>query len=109
MVIIPLRPDLTHYDLGVTLDGVAYLLELRWNTREEAWYLDVRLEDGTDVVTGIKVVVGFPLAARSAHAKLPPGALFASDTSGKNQDPGIADLGNRVRLYYIPAAELAVS
>jgi hypothetical protein len=103
---IPLRPDLTHYDLGITLDGVAYLLELRWNTREEAWYLDLRLEDGTDVVTGLKVVVSFPLGRRSQHPKCPPGILLAVDTSGGQKDPGIADLGDRVQLLYFERAEL---
>lgn len=102
---IPLRTDLTHYEFSITLDGVAYLLELRWNTREEAWYLDIRLEDKTDVVTGIKVVLGFPLGRRSQHAKRPPGILLALDTSGRDIEPGISDLGGRVELLYLDKAE----
>jgi hypothetical protein len=105
-VTLPLRPDLTHYDFGISLDGTSYLLELRWNTREEAWYLDIRLEDGTDVVLGIKVVVDFILGRRSQHPARPPGVFFAVDTSGRRQDPGISDLGARVQLLYFEAAEL---
>ncbi len=103
---LPLRADLTHYDFETTLDGVAYVLELRWNVRDEAWYLDVRLADGTDVVVGVKVVLEWPLGTRSRHASRPPGQLVAFDTSGVRDEPKIDDLGSRVKLLYFDLAEV---
>jgi hypothetical protein len=103
---LTLKPLLPHYDLTTTLDGVSYTLEFRWNTRDSSWFMSIRLEDGTDVVNGVKVVVGYPLGFRSRHASRPPGMFQALDTSGKKQDPGINDLGARVRLYYFDLAEV---
>lgn len=103
---LPLRTDLTHYDFGITLDGVAYNFELRWNTRDEAWFLDLRLESGEAVYTGIRVVINWPLALRCRHESHPPGQLLAVDTSGKDAEPGIDDFGSRVLLLYYDAAQI---
>lgn len=107
MVEIPCRPDLSHYDMQCVLDNVTYTLEFRWNTRAGAWYLDLRAEDGTPIYTSLKVVVGFPLGARCASDDRLPGRLIAFDTTNRDANPGITDLGDRVKLLYYPAAELA--
>jgi hypothetical protein len=103
---IPLRPDLAHYEFAVALDKVTVIFELRWSVREEAWYLDVKDEDGTVIYAGIKVVVALPLGRRCRDPRFPPGILMALDTSGRNEDPGLKDLGDRVQLLYFEAADL---
>jgi hypothetical protein len=103
---IPLRPDLAHYDFSYTLDEVTYLFEFRWNSREEAWYFDLRLEDETDVLNGVKVVLGYPMGIRSRNANRPPGQLVAFDTSGRNEEAGLEDLGSRVIILYYDLEEV---
>jgi hypothetical protein len=105
MLKIPLRPDLTHYDQKIVLDGIECTLEFRWNTRESAWYMHIKTAVGDDIIDSIKVVVSWPLGARSTDTRRPPGFFIATDTSGAQLDPGIADLGDRVSLYYVTAAE----
>jgi len=105
MFVLPLRTEFTHYSFVQTYDGISYNFELHYNTREEAWYLDLRLEDGTDIRTGIKVVVDFPLAKRSKHEKMLPGMLVCFDSSGKRLDPTIDDLGSRIRMLYFDESE----
>lgn len=105
---LPLRSDLTHYDMQLTLDGVAYTFEFRWNTRAGAWFMDIQTDEGEHIVSSIKVVIDLPLGARSRDARKPAGALFAVDTSGKGLDPGVSDLGERVQLVYFTKAELPV-
>lgn len=109
-VTIPLRTDAVyHYDLQVVLDGAVFTLELRWNTRDEAWYMDLRTEAGDPILTSVKVVVDWPLAGRCVDARRPAGALFAIDTSSERRDPGKDDLGSRVILVYFESAELPVA
>ena len=100
---IPLRNDLTHYAFFTTLDGVTYELEFRYNLRSDCWYFDLRLEDGTEVLNGIKLVVNYPLLLGKQNENTPAGVLIATDTTGQKQDPGVADLGGRVTLAYYDA------
>jgi hypothetical protein len=104
-VTIPCDPSLTSYVMQTVLDGITYTLAFHWNTREEAWYFDIQTADRTPLVSGIKIVVGFPLGFRTPNANKPPGLFTAVDTTGKKQDPGIADLGNRVKLLYLSEDE----
>jgi hypothetical protein len=105
---IPLRSDLQHYDMQVTLDGVIYTLELRWNRREGFWYMSLLLEDGTPLVLSLKLVLDHPLGCRCRDARRPPGALIAVDTSTQHLDPGLSDLGSRVLLVYFEKVELPI-
>jgi hypothetical protein len=104
---VPTRTDLTHYDFSMVLDGVTFVLEFRWNLREDAWYFDVRLDDGTNVANGVKVVVDWPLLRGLRSANRPLGEFVAFDTSGERRDAAIDDLGSRVKLYYFDAESLA--
>lgn len=106
MVIIPLVNDRPHYTMQVELDGGTFTLELQWNFREEAWYLSLGDSEADPIVAGVKLVVGFPLLTRCKDSRMPRGFFQAQDTTGKNEDPGFADLGARVQLYYFSEGEL---
>lgn len=103
---IPVRPGLTYFTTEITLDGANYALLLRWNLREEAWYMDVLDEPQTTVlVGGLKLVADYPLGIPRT-GRMPPGLFVALDTTGEGIDPGIDDLGDRVKLLYYSADEL---
>jgi hypothetical protein len=107
-VLLPLKTDATpHYSFGVTLDGVAYTFEFRWNDRGEFWVFDIADGSGNPLVSGRKVVVDFPLLGRFAVEGLPEGSLFAVDTSGAGQGPTLEDFGARVTMVYLTAEEMA--
>lgn len=92
------------------LDGKPYRLPLRWSTRESCWTIGVSLDDGTVLIDGTAVRVGYDLLRKHVDARLPPGGLVAIDTSGQDADPGRDDLRNgRVQLVYLTAAELAAA
>lgn len=106
-VIIPCRPDLTWYDMQVVLEDVTYTLEFRWNARELCWYMDLKAEDDDPIVTSVKVVVDFPLCNRVNDPRRPSGYFLANDTVNLvGRDPGITDLGDRVRLLYLTLDEI---
>jgi len=95
-----------NYTQRTVLDGREYLLRLRWNERSEKWYLSIYDQDESPIYEGIKVVVNFPLlGARIVDERRPPGELMALDPSS-DRDPGLYDLGSRVVLCYVDAADI---
>lgn len=100
VLVIPTRTDLDNYSLEVELEGVAFVLSLAWNYRDESWFLSVATTDGTPIASGIKVVCNTSLLATCSNPDRPPGSLYAWDTSGAGTDPGLDELGERVTLLY---------
>lgn len=105
-LVIPNRTDVPKYNLEIPLDNVTFRLGFHWNDRAGAWFMSIADVNGTPLLSGRRVVVGFPLLARFRDPRLPTGELNAVDTSGKQQEAGENDLGERVRLLYFPIAEL---
>lgn len=99
---------LPNFDMQAPLEGVNYTLQIRWNVRVAAWYMDV-LDEAAEVVllAGIKLVTSWPLAAY-VPGRQPPGAFVISDTNGEGLEPDLAGLGVRWTLLYYTAAELGL-
>lgn len=103
--IVPIEPGDPDQRLDIVLGSVAVSMRVRWNSIDAAWYLDIYEIDGkTAIATSVKVVLGVLLGARTAHP-LFTGALFAVDDSGSGVDAGLFDLGGRVTLWYLDAAD----
>lgn len=103
---LPLIPSEPNYRLGTQLDGTQYVIDCRWNSRAEAWYLDVLDANADPIRTGIKIVLGAALGARCTDPRFPQGLFLASDLSGQGREAGLDDLGVRVFVYYYPRSEL---
>lgn len=111
-VTLQLPSDTPSFQVDTQLDGVLYRFDFRWNSRDSQWTFDVADADGDAIVSGVAVVVDFPLMRRAMHdPRMPPGALFAVDTANTQTDPGLADLGpeRRVQLVYFTEAELPLA
>ena len=106
-VTIPTRTDWPHYALDCPLDGTTYHLDFDWNDRDNGWYLSISTPDGTPLVSGRRLVLNFPLFSRYGNPQLSPGVLIAIDTTNTGQEPGVSELGTRVQLVYLTAAEVA--
>lgn len=98
--IIPTRVDLEDYEQEVELSGVSYLLRFTWNFREEFWYLTISDVDGNVIAGNIKIVIGKPLLDEVPGTAKPAGNLLALDTSNKDEEAGLTDLGDRVLLMW---------
>jgi hypothetical protein len=105
-VTLPLVPSIANYRLGTLLDGVQYTVDVHWNARAGAWYMDFYTADETPIRMGIKIVLGVLLGGRVPDPAFPHGAMFAIDMTGSGTDAGIDDLGTRVIVVYVPAADL---
>lgn len=104
---IPVTPGVPHLAVTTVLEGVAYGFEFRWSTREACFYANLLTAEGDLIYAGMKVVTGAPLFERCADERRFPGRIFAMDTEGKGRSPGLEDLGDRVLLVYLTAAEVA--
>lgn len=102
---LPLIAD-THYDFTTTLGDVQFGFEVRWNSRDEAWYLDMYDADGVEMVMGMKIVLGTYLGRRSVHPWFAENVLAVIDTTLEERDAGFDDLGTRIQVRHWPVADL---
>lgn len=106
-VTLPLVPSIPNYRFGTQLDGVQYIIDVRWNGRDGAWYMDFLQADETPIKYGIKIVLGATLGGLVTDPAFPPGVLIAVDQTGNGREATLDDLGSRVLVVYIPAADIA--
>lgn len=111
--LIPVQQSEPNYRIGITLKGVAYWFDFRWNASDPArpsappgWYLDVYDASERAIWTGIRIVCGTYLGRACNSAPFIDGVLVAYDTSRKGLDAGFDDFGTRVLLIYLPTLDL---
>lgn len=105
MILIDTLTDgTTAYDQRVELDGEEWLISFRWNSRIDRWFFSIDGLDGVPRLTGAAVSLNVPLSRRAVNGPL--GEFIALSESG-DDPPGLLDLGARVKLYYLEAADLA--
>lgn len=94
------------YTESMQLDGVTFILDIQWNQVMGAWYVGISDAESNQLVCGRRIVVGTAPFGKFADPRLPAGLIMPIDTSNQDLDPGLNDLGDRVQLIYITAAEL---
>lgn len=108
-LIVPVATD-PFQSFRVRLDGTDYLLSLAYNQREDRIYLSLADNEENPIVSGIKVIANYPLLFRHRFdTRIPPGDLFAFDTTSDGSPPGLGELGEglRCQLTYMEATTLA--
>jgi hypothetical protein len=103
---LPIDASDPQYRVGITLQDTPYIVDVRWNGRDAAWYLDFYDVAELPIRLGIKVVLGAFFLLRCADPRKPGGALLAADLSGEGRDATIDDLGSRVMIYHYTYTEL---
>ena len=82
-------PDSPRWVQDVQLDGAVYTIRMSWNTRGGLWLMDLETADGDRIVSGVRLVLGYPLIGFIRDDRLPPGDFFVLCPSGQaNKDPG---------------------
>jgi hypothetical protein len=104
---LPFIPSEFNYRVNSVVDGVEYIFDVRWNGRDEAWYMDLYDVDEDPIRTGMKIVLGSLIGRRSVDPRYPAGAFVASDLSNSGTDATFDDLGVRVVVFFYSFEELA--
>ena len=91
----------------ISLDGAAYDIRTRWNSRSESWFLYIG-PTGRDPVLKTRLTTVTEILSRYSYEGLPPGRLFLVDTEKSFGRPGRDDFGpnKRFRLFYVNADEV---
>ena len=105
-VLLPLEPSNGLYQVTTSLYGTTVILDVRWNSRDNAYYMDISSSLGTPIATGLKIVLGTYIGRQVNHPIFTNGVLLAVDNSGQGQDAGFDDLGGRISVWYYSASEL---
>jgi len=89
------------------LDGTKYQLRLRWNSRDEAWYISIGYE-GIDPKFYSKFNAGMNiLRGHQATEGVPEGAIFLTDSEEIYGRPSRDDTGvdKRFKILYLTKEE----
>ncbi len=105
-VIIPFSPELSNFSQQITLDSQLFIFEFLWNERAEQWDMSVLDINEVPLVEGIKLVLNYSLFDQWVDRGLPPGELYAIDTTGEEEKITRNNLGPIIVLSYIPEAEV---
>jgi hypothetical protein len=111
-------PDIPAFRERFSIAGKSFTLRLYWLQRAASWYMDLSDADGNVLVSGTRIVTGFPLLGRRRDQALPEGTWLALDMDDSGLPPGRFELGpspeaggrdtGRVSLVFIPSSEITV-
>jgi hypothetical protein len=110
MITIPTYQQVSsRYVVDVDLNGIMYSLQFLWNTRDNAWYMDIYLQD-TVVLSGIKIVPNYALLYQyQGTPNIPAGEFFVVDTDENNpysEDITFENFGVRYILTFATTEEI---
>jgi len=60
---LPLYSDTLLYRYGISIEGQAKQFTFYWNNRTASWHMDIRNEDQTVIVSGVPLVINYPMLA----------------------------------------------
>lgn len=103
---LPLVPAVPFYRVGVTLNGKDYLLDLRWNSRANTWFMDVLQADETPIRHGIRLTTGAVHGARSTDPEFPFGGFGLVNLAGDGSEAGLDDINIKVGVYHFQLDDL---
>lgn len=106
---IPTTPGVPFYKQKTRLDGVDYVLGIRYSQREDRWYLSIYDSGESPILLGLKLVLNWPLLqAYRYDTRIPPGELMATGLTTDDSPPGLDEMAEdrRVQLTYFEAGEL---
>lgn len=101
------RPEFT---LRYLFENTAWhTMRFSYFERDDLWRLSFVSDTGAPIVQGLPMVEGRDLIAPLHAYAVPPGQLYAVDTTGAGRPPGRYAWQTSHRLYYRPIAVVALA
>jgi len=98
---LPTRQDIANYRLEVNMDNVTFRLTLKFNSRDEAWYMTIFDANGTLLRAGLKIVSDFSLLTLWQDINVrPAGEIITLNLAEDISSPGLEQLGVDTLLLY---------
>jgi hypothetical protein len=106
MITIPWQ-DSPSFKEEVTIEDTPFIFRFDFNSRGNFWLMGISDRDETELLTGVKLVLGEEFIVQHPDRGLPLGMLFVIDETGKNTPIEQPDFfSERVRLTYATEAEV---
>lgn len=105
---MPIRNDIPAYTLNIELEGIAYILEFRFNSRQNRWIFDISDSIKDPIVQGVPILIETDLFLKFKDSRLPPGGFIAIDQSGNRNQPDRLNFGNDVVLLYFDSTNYGI-
>lgn len=98
-------PSNAHSETRVTLNNQVFYIELKWNTRETAWYFSLYDVNKISISTGVKLCYGV-VPTRKISDTL-NGNIYIVNTTDSKDDIGRNNLGQglQYQLVYLTLDE----
>lgn len=92
---------LYNYSYKVMLDNIYYTIEIKYNVRNDRYYLSLLDNTNNYIVQGCKITTGRDILHQYHHKYMcPKGSLFALSTDYKIEAVNRQNFGVTVNLYY---------
>lgn len=104
---IPFSNNFSNFSEDVTLEGIPYKFEFKYNVRSEQWTMSILDIDLISLIDGIKLVMNFNLLEQYPGRNLPGGEFYVIDTTGEEVAIDRDNIGPILSLMYITEDELA--
>lgn len=98
---IPVSNQLPWYKFKITLSGVIYTLNVRYNTRSSRWIMDILDSSGNQLLMGIPVLINRDLTAQYLYLSIPPGVFIPTDNTNQGNQATLYSFGLDHTLYYV--------
>ena len=82
-ITLPLNNIYSNYSFSSALDGSTYRFVFIYNGRSKQWVMNISDINRNPIINGIKLVLNYSLLDQYTHLNLPPGELYAIDTTEK--------------------------
>lgn len=96
---IPLPKNEDNFSIEVELKGDVFKFDFLWNSRSEAYALDIQTTQGESLVS-VPLLTNLELIQRFQDSRLPKGNLFLKDVTGKAMPATREKLGDDFILYF---------
>ena len=100
---IEILPFFTDYKFSYTapLEGENKVFNFYWNERASCWYMDLRQEDNTPILLGIRLVANYPLCVDYPLKQFGMNGYFLIVPKGDNNPQSIFTTHNALAEQYI--------
>ena len=99
--------DIASFSEEVILEGLPYVFKFTYNDTNEFWSLGVYTRDEVAIVSGLKLVLDYDLFDQFPGRGLPPGSLFAVDTTDSRVKIDRTNILDIIKLLYYTEDEVA--
>lgn len=97
--------DSDYYEYTINFEGESRIITFMWNYRSSCWHFDIRQDDLTPIVLGVKLVPYYPMLSDyqlQDHGL--NGYLYLTDSGSyvsNKLNESIENLAKHYRLFYI--------